>query len=198
MNTLKLATLALLCLASTGFAELLENGNFAKGVNHWRVAKHQHYGFETKADVEKGELSLSGLRKTKSSYFSINQAVLIEKDKSYTITYEIKGPSGSGYAVRLGDSESEMMDGKKFTLKTDSWEKGSLTLKAESSTESKWYKAWHSAQRKNKLEKGRTPNPKKKVEPKKKGIGSATYLRFVIGEIEGHVALRNISAVEVK
>ena len=195
---------SLLVLASVfaltlpGFSNLLENGELTKEVEHWAIHRHPDYGYQTKAVVIKGEgLMLTGLREAKGGYMGIVQAVKVEAGKKYKISFEVKGSSAKGFAISLGDWAAHLMTSKHQKFTNDSWHKGECVLEAKGTTDSKWYKAWHSANRKNKLDDGKTKHQKVR-DPKDREKAPANVLRFGIGTVNGNFGLRNVVVEEVK
>ena len=185
-------------LTVSGFSNLIENGDFSSGVEHWGIQRNPDYGVKTTAEVKKGEgLVLKGLREAKGGYMGIIQAVKVEEGRKYKLSFEVKSSSPKGYSVTLGDWSADLISSKHHNFSSASWHKVECVLQAKGSSDSKWYKAWHSAYRKSKLVDGKTRFEKIK-DPKDRKQNPGNVLRFGIGLVSGEFGIRNVVMEEVK
>lgn len=88
MKSFLIALLGLLLINSTGLAELLENGDFSKGINHWFLARNADYGVVTAAQVKDGALQLSKLTGPNPRYMGLSQPVDISEGTTYRVTFD--------------------------------------------------------------------------------------------------------------
>ena len=197
-------TLVLLTLFLTPFfahAELLQNGNFEKETQYWRVIRHGGYGSLTTARVANGELHLGNLVSVSTHYLSVSQPVLIEKGKEYRFTFEVKGKSEGKLTFYVGDVAAREISAKRVVLDGTDWQEMEFVFTAKCSTDPKWFKKAQKANRGNELgKKGMTETDAKtheKYKSIKEDAGYTCKASIAVGAVEGNIALRNISIVKV-
>jgi hypothetical protein len=149
------------------------------------------------AKIEKGEFHLGKLRATKPGYITLNQAVNIRKGKKYKLTYEAKGEGAGQYLVALHDPGKLGHVSKLFTPAA-SWEVIVVEFTGQFDTDSGWVREWLRATKKSRLKGGQTVNTTlQEVRSPKGDDPSRTWLTFAVGALDGSLAIRNVSLVEV-
>lgn len=202
MKTWLISGLLVAGLAGGVSAELVENGNFARGVNDWQVSLSPHYGgVDPKASVDEGELRFSGLQSVRDVYYTVYQPVDIREGKRYRLSFEAQG--GGGFYRVVVREFSTRKGGVHHALKAArpsmSWEKIETEFTGAYDTDQNWLKKMRKVLAKNKVSGAETPN-REAIKLGSGGEGddpSQTLLMFVIGEVSGTFALRNISITEL-
>lgn len=188
-------TLGALTVMTTS-AELVENGNFAKGAAHWDLAVPDAYGPPPVVKITRKTLELSQMQGASMGYLTLNQAVNIENNKHYTITFEAKGVGKERFLVAVHDPGEEAHVSKLFEIE-ESWQTHEIEFVGSYETDHRWVRQWIRATRKNRLEGGRTVGSSlHEVDDPKADGPIRTYLTIALGEIRGSFSIRNISIVE--
>lgn len=200
MKTL-FSILTLCLLPALTQAELLENGDFAKGTRYWRVNRHEGYGAMTTAKVEKGELHLGSLTSLSAHYLHVVQPVMIEEGTRYRLSAELKGAPESIIAFSIGDHGAREVSAAKRKLTKTGWEELEFEFTAKCSTDSKWFKKTKKFYGGNELgTKGVTLVNAKDAKKYREKLGSVGYTctaAIALGAVEGSIAIRNVSLVEI-
>lgn len=192
-----LAGLALGVLAvMTASAELIENGNFAKGAAHWDLAVPEVYGPPPVATIKGNALELSGMSGAVMGYLTLNQAVNIQSNKKYKIRFEVRGQGTESFLVAIHDPGRGSHGSRLFKVE-DAWKTNEFDFVGAYETEEKWVRKWIKATRDARLQGGRTIGSSLQDVDDPKGVGPRrTYLTFALGEMRAFLSIRNISIVE--
>lgn len=194
--------LLVLGLAGGVSAELVENGNFAQGVNDWQVnLSHDYGGADPEASVDGGELRFSRLHSVRDVYYTVYQPVDIREGRRYRLSFEAQGGGGSYRVVirELSLKQGGIHHAIRPASPSASWEKVEAEFTGAYDTDQDWLKKMRKLMGKNKLKGPSTPNR----EAASLGSGgegdgpSRSLLIFAIGEVFGTFSLRNISITEI-
>jgi len=198
-------------------AELIENGDFSKGVNYWRINRHTGYVPTPNIKVSGGVLKFNKLSPLSAGYLTLGTVVNIRKGKKYKLSYDIKGPAKGSYSLKIG--ENAVRDKKKdkkskasyhYTATGKKAMKGVpaewTTVEAEfvgkHDTMKRWFEKSRAALKSSKLKDDRTG----KIDKKQSAGDEVDFddrpcmsrVGFWLGSLEGELSLRNISIVEVE
>jgi len=196
-------------------AELIENGDFSKGVNYWRINRHTGYIPTPNIKVSGGVLKFNRLSPLSSSYLTLSTVVNIRKGKTYKLSYDIKGPAKGRYTLVIGEgavSDKEKSQkseasyhysakGKKAKKDVpDEWTTVEAEFVGKHDTMKSWFDKARASLKGNKLKDDRTGkvNSKAQEEVDFDDRPCMSRLGFKIGSLEGELSLRNISIVEVE
>jgi hypothetical protein len=182
--------------AMTAPAELIENGNFAKGAAHWDLAVPTVYGPPPVAKIKNNSLELSEMGGAVMGYLTLNQAVNIQSNKPYKIRFEAMSDQAGKFLVALHDPGKGSHASRIFETEK-AWKIYEFEFVGAYETDDRWVRKWINATRGSKLDGGQTVGSSLHEVENPEGSGpERSFLTVGLGELRGLFAIRNISIVE--